>query len=741
MLHSTGRLRALLVLATAMVLRAGVSAAAGLPVYSNNNQYSDYDPYVSTTIPFTSVTLESGVQNPERTADASLTNYATLNTTIGVLSSSGIRLGFNGTGAIGDRAGIVVANVSTNRNLINLNALGAITLRTYGTGNNVLETRVVSAAVVRDLLAGDERPTQLEFVANRAFSKISITVGGVASVSFKLRIYYAYAVPSLQQQQARGVISQFNLPAASLTPYYGASTSNVGVVSVCAGAGVQNPEQAVNNSLTDYAQFVTPVGVSCAQSLSVKLADTRPAPAGYYAGFVIGNGGLLDLDVLSGLRISTYRNGVATGESVTGAGLLELRALPDGKYQVSFPTTLPFDEVKIERVGTVSALDNLRLYYGFGVEPRAFEGTTHVLSDNDPTQPGFSNTYEVRQNAVVCVAINGTCGVTNPAGAADNDPNTFATIAMPTAALSTVDLKLALNGTGAAGNRAGMVVGAGAGLLDAAALDQLTLTTYDANGNVLESASGSSLLSVNLLPNGRQEISFLTTQAFNSVQITATSGLSVLSSLPVYTAFADDRSGGLPSVITPLPVELTAFAAKWNNGAADLTWATATEKNSSYFVVERAKGPETAFEAVGQVAAAGNSTQARTYKLRDAEAGAQGVDLLYYRLRQVDVDGTTTYSPVAALTVGKLAATPQLQVYPNPASGAEAVLVRGLNLPATGGLVQAYSQLGQLVGQVAITPANAQPQLPALAPGLYHVVLRDATGQKLATQRLVIGNR
>ena len=76
------------------------------------------------------------------------------------------------------------------------------------------------------------------------------------------------------------------------------------------------------------------------------------------------------MGVLSGLRVSTYRNGVATGESATGTGVLELRLLPDGQVQVSFPTKLLFDEVKIERVGALTALDNLRLYYGFGVEPR-----------------------------------------------------------------------------------------------------------------------------------------------------------------------------------------------------------------------------------------------------------------------------------------------------------------------------------------------------------------------------------
>lgn len=163
---------------------------------------------------------------------------------------------------------------------------------------------------------------------------------------------------------------------------------------------------------------------------------------------MVGTDGLLELGVLSGLRLTTYLNGVPTGESATGAGLLELRALPGGQSQVSFPTKLPFNEVKIERLGLASALDNLRLYYGFGVEPRAFEGSTHTLSQFGPGQT--AGKYEVRENALVCPS---NYGVSTPEGAADSDPGTFAVMSLPAAVLATVELKLTLNGAGVASQR------------------------------------------------------------------------------------------------------------------------------------------------------------------------------------------------------------------------------------------------------------------------------------------------
>ena len=57
---------------------------------------------------------------------------------------------------------------------------------------------------------------------------------------------------------------------------------------------------------------------------------------------------------------------------------------------------------------------------------------------------------------------------------------------------------------------------------------------------------------------------------------------------------------------------------------------------------------------------------------------------------------------------------------------------------AGGVLVQTYSPLGQLVGQVLVAEATTRLALPALAPGRYHVVLRGANGERLATRPLVV---
>ena len=118
----------------------------------------------------------------------------------------------------------------------------------------------------------------------------------------------------------------------------------------------------------------------------------------------------------------------------------------------------------------------------------------------------------------------------------------------------------------------------------------------------------------------------------------------------------------------PLPVELTAFAAKAQAQNAVLNWSTASEKNSDYFVVERSTNGRTFTEA-GTVRANGTTSQAHEYSFVDAGATRFG-QLLYYRLKQVDTDSASQYSIVRTVSFSATASKASITLYPNPASAA-----------------------------------------------------------------------
>ena len=77
-----------------------------------------------------------------------------------------------------------------------------------------------------------------------------------------------------------------------------------------------------------------------------------------------------------------------------------------------------------------------------------------------------------------------------------------------------------------------------------------------------------------------------------------------------------------------------------------LKWSTAQEQNSQSFVIERSFDG-TKFTDIGTVEAAGNSDQGQSYSFTDLELG---LEKAYYRLRQVDLDGSSNLSEFVTLS-------------------------------------------------------------------------------------------
>lgn len=109
-----------------------------------------------------------------------------------------------------------------------------------------------------------------------------------------------------------------------------------------------------------------------------------------------------------------------------------------------------------------------------------------------------------------------------------------------------------------------------------------------------------------------------------------------------------------------LPIELSSFSAKVEEGDVKVEWTTATERNNDYFTIERSKDG-TNFEEVARVDGAGNSTSTLNYRSVDTHP-YQGTS--YYRLKQTDFDGETKTFEVVSVSIQEN----DLLVWPNPAS-------------------------------------------------------------------------
>ncbi|WP_243409549.1 Ig-like domain-containing protein [Pontibacter virosus] len=124
--------------------------------------------------------------------------------------------------------------------------------------------------------------------------------------------------------------------------------------------------------------------------------------------------------------------------------------------------------------------------------------------------------------------------------------------------------------------------------------------------------------------------------------------------------------------ITPLPVELMFFKAHAQTKGVNLAWATASELENKGFEVQVSSNARD-FKAIGFVESKVGTTSVRQdYSFLDMKAVS---GTRYYRLKQIDLDGTTSYSPIRAVALDADNAT--VSAYPNPFDDAVIVTLNG----------------------------------------------------------------
>lgn len=172
-----------------------------------------------------------------------------------------------------------------------------------------------------------------------------------------------------------------------------------------------------------------------------------------------------------------------------------------------------------------------------------------------------------------------------------------------------------------------------------------------------------------------------------------------------------------------LPIELLHFRAVQEGELVRVDWATATEVNNDHFVVQRSLDGAV-FEDVERVEGAGNSGNTLFYSSTD-EQPRNGSN--YYRLKQVDIDGTTDYSDMVAVEVNQK----ELVVFPNPTDGAVTLLDVVLGLDQ----VAIYSSDMRLIRTHVGAGANPAIHLGDLPDGTYIIMVRR--GEDIRTTRVV----
>jgi hypothetical protein len=204
-----------------------------------------------------------------------------------------------------------------------------------------------------------------------------------------------------------------------------------------------------------------------------------------------------------------------------------------------------------------------------------------------------------------------------------------------------------------------------------------------------------------------------------------TSG-TVITSAPVtsFSPFTLASAGGG----NPLPVHLKSFNCSLTpQGHVVLDWATVTESNSDYFEVERSADGKN-FKSAGKKDAAGNSSKEIKYRLED-KAPLYGQS--YYRLKEVDYDGKTSYTELCAVFNPIL---PENSAYPNPAGD---VVYINLSEEDQIGWVKIQNSIGvECKVPVTVDTDKITINSSGLASGVY--IIDVVVNQKLRRMKVAI---
>lgn len=180
---------------------------------------------------------------------------------------------------------------------------------------------------------------------------------------------------------------------------------------------------------------------------------------------------------------------------------------------------------------------------------------------------------------------------------------------------------------------------------------------------------------------------------------------------------------------TPTPITLASFTAKpMDSEAVSLDWITSSEENNEYFSIEHSTNGRD-FIAIDEVEGALNSTEMRYYNYMHKEA-TKGLN--YYRLRQVDTDGTFSFSPIEVVNI---AADIAIEVRPTIAEGTITMsIAKAFDKEST---IEIYNVLGSLVSAEVLARGDVQKTLNVndLQSGHYFIRLTD--GLNTQTTRFI----
>ena len=208
-------------------------------------------------------------------------------------------------------------------------------------------------------------------------------------------------------------------------------------------------------------------------------------------------------------------------------------------------------------------------------------------------------------------------------------------------------------------------------------------------------------------------------------------------------SFSNDTANDVQSdaigVDALLPVEFSHVNARSQDCEnVDVIWQTQTEINSKGFFIERSVGSVDRFEDMGFVESNGNSNKEQTYTFEDNINDLSGNSNLYYRIKQVDIDGRFSFSEMVVIRLDCEDQAVRFNVRPNPAFNDLYVDVDG-SLDVASKIV-VLNSLSQTIATLPINKTDSRTlvDVTKYIAGMYYIRILNNNNEVIFTEKIIV---
>ncbi len=303
--------------------------------------------------------------------------------------------------------------------------------------------------MVRSMLINWRIGGRGEFRGNYAKAGLQ---SGLAMIFFGF-FFVLFSAETAAQTYTKNNLSQFANPAGQ----YAITVTGCSPLALCF-SNITNASAVASASLSDNASIsisgLTVLG-SITSSVRAKLASGTVSKGGDYAGFVIGTGSTLNINLFNSITIRTYKGGSPV-ESKSGTGLVSIDALGllgDVQREIAFKTISDFDEVELSissSVLDVNLFNSVQYFYAFGGQTLgtfAFNcgsaSTSGLFVAGTPSSGTLTVPVTGSTSGLVSLSVTGTGFSSNPLPYTTTITNGQTTIPVP----------ITFTGVGTAGSR------------------------------------------------------------------------------------------------------------------------------------------------------------------------------------------------------------------------------------------------------------------------------------------------